>query len=104
MLGDALEHPDVLVEVLEAAEREAGADQAVGHGEGVDEAAALRPQIEARRRAAESLSGEVMRAMSDLAMKGGVFEVVAWGVPPGLGSHVQWDRKLDGRLAQAMMW
>jgi chorismate synthase len=34
---------------------------------------------------------------------GGVFEVVATGVMPGLGSHVQWDRKLDGRLAQAMM-
>jgi chorismate synthase len=34
---------------------------------------------------------------------GGVFEVVALGVMPGLGSHVQWDRKLDGRLAQALM-
>jgi chorismate synthase len=34
---------------------------------------------------------------------GGVFEVVASGVVPGLGSHVQWDRKLDGRLAQALM-
>lgn len=34
---------------------------------------------------------------------GGVFEVVAMGVLPGLGSHVQWDRKLDGRLAQALM-
>jgi chorismate synthase len=34
---------------------------------------------------------------------GGVFEVVALGVPVGLGSHVQWDRKLDGRLAQALM-
>jgi chorismate synthase len=34
---------------------------------------------------------------------GGVFEVVASGVLPGLGSHVQWDRKLDGRLAQALM-
>jgi chorismate synthase len=34
---------------------------------------------------------------------GGVFEVIAMGVPPGLGSHVQWDRKLDGRLAQALM-
>jgi chorismate synthase len=33
---------------------------------------------------------------------GGVFEVVATGVPPGLGSHVHWDRKLDGRLAQAL--
>jgi chorismate synthase len=34
---------------------------------------------------------------------GGVFEVVATGAVPGLGSHVQWDRKLDGRLAQALM-
>jgi chorismate synthase len=34
---------------------------------------------------------------------GGSFEVIAHGVPPGLGSYVQWDRKLDGRLAQAVM-
>ena len=34
---------------------------------------------------------------------GGAFEVIARGVPIGLGSHVQWDRKLDGRLAQALM-
>jgi chorismate synthase len=34
---------------------------------------------------------------------GGSFEVIAHGVPMGLGSYVQWDRKLDGRLAQAIM-
>ena len=34
---------------------------------------------------------------------GGVVEVVALGLPVGLGSHVSWDRKLDGRLAQALM-
>jgi chorismate synthase len=34
---------------------------------------------------------------------GGAFEVIARGVPPGLGSYTQWDRKLDGRLAQALM-
>jgi len=34
---------------------------------------------------------------------GGVFEVVACGVMPGLGSYTQWDRRLDGRLAQAIM-
>lgn len=34
---------------------------------------------------------------------GGAFEVVAHQVPPGLGSYAQWDRKLDGRLAQALM-
>ena len=34
---------------------------------------------------------------------GGVFEVIASGVMPGLGSYAEWDRKLDGRLAQALM-
>jgi chorismate synthase len=34
---------------------------------------------------------------------GGVFELVATGVPIGLGSHVQWDRRLDGQIAQAIM-
>ncbi len=34
---------------------------------------------------------------------GGAFEIIATGVPPGLGSYIQWDRKLDGRLAQALM-
>lgn len=34
---------------------------------------------------------------------GGIFEVVVDNVPPGLGSHVQWDRKLDGRIAQAIL-
>ena len=34
---------------------------------------------------------------------GGVFQVVATGVPIGLGSHVQWDRRLDGKIAQAIM-
>jgi chorismate synthase len=34
---------------------------------------------------------------------GGVYEVVATGVPPGLGSYVHWDRRLDGQLAQAIL-
>jgi chorismate synthase len=34
---------------------------------------------------------------------GGVFELIATGVPIGLGSHVQWDRRLDGQIAQAIM-
>jgi len=34
---------------------------------------------------------------------GGIVEVVATGLPPGLGSHVQWDRKLDGRIGHALM-
>jgi len=34
---------------------------------------------------------------------GGIFEMIATGIPAGLGSHVQWDRRLDGRIAQAVM-
>lgn len=50
---------------------------------------------------------EAMRLIDKAKEKGdtlgGVFEVVITGVPLGLGSHVQWDRKLDGRLAQSLM-
>ena len=51
---------------------------------------------------------EEMRKTIDRARKngdslGGIFEVVVTGIPPGLGSHVQWDRKLDGNLARALM-
>ncbi len=49
----------------------------------------MRVAIDAAREAGDSL--------------GGVFAVVATGVPVGLGSHVQWDRRLDARLAQAVM-
>ncbi len=45
----------------------------------------------------------ITAASNDLDTLGGVFEVVARNVPPGLGSHVQWDRKLDARLAHAMI-
>jgi chorismate synthase len=46
---------------------------------------------------------EIDRAREAGDTMGGSFEVIAHAVPPGLGSHVQWDRKLDGRLAQALM-
>ncbi|MEX2393882.1 MAG: chorismate synthase, partial [Actinomycetota bacterium] len=42
-------------------------------------------------------------AKSDGDTLGGIFEVVAHGVPVGLGSYVHWDRKIDGRLAQALL-
>lgn len=57
----------------------------------VDEAAGLR-MIEAIR-----------AAQHDGDSLGGLVEVVAWGVPPGLGSHAEWSDRLDGRLAQALM-
>src|SRR5215510_10852621 len=46
---------------------------------------------------------EIDRAREAGDTMGGSFEVIAHAVPPGLGSYVQWDRKLDGRLAQALM-
>ncbi len=46
---------------------------------------------------------EVDAAKRDADTLGGIVEVLAYGVPPGLGSHTQWDRKLDARLATALM-
>lgn len=43
------------------------------------------------------------RSIKDGNSLGGIFEVFITGLPAGLGSHVHWDRKLDGRLAQAIM-
>jgi len=54
-----------------------------------DAAASMVAAIDAARKANESL--------------GGTYEVRAFGVPPGLGSHVSWDVRLDGQLAQAVM-
>jgi chorismate synthase len=45
---------------------------------------------------------EVDAAKKDADTLGGIVEVLAYGVPPGLGSHVQWDRKLDARIAAAL--
>jgi chorismate synthase len=45
---------------------------------------------------------EVDAAKRDADTLGGIVEVLAYGVPPGLGSHVQWDRKLDARIAAAL--
>jgi chorismate synthase len=46
---------------------------------------------------------EIRAAQKDGDSLGGVIEVLAYGVPVGLGSHVHWDRKLDGLLAQALL-
>ena len=46
---------------------------------------------------------EIEAAHSDGDTLGGVCEVLAYNLPPGLGSHVHWDRRLDARLAGAMM-
>lgn len=50
-----------------------------------------------------AMVAEVDAARKDGDTLGGVVEVLAYGLPPGLGSHVHWDRKLDARLAAALM-
>ena len=50
-----------------------------------------------------AMVAEVEAAKKDGDTLGGVVEVVAYGLPPGLGSHVHWDRRLDARLAAALM-
>ena len=59
-------------------------------------------------RCIDAATQEEMKAEVDTALKngdtvGGIFEIVVHDVPVGLGSHAQWDEKLDGRLAQALM-
>lgn len=53
--------------------------------------------------AARQMMAEIDQAKEDGDSIGGIIEVIVEGVPVGLGSHVQWDRKLDARLAQAVM-
>jgi chorismate synthase len=50
-----------------------------------------------------AMIAEVDEAKKDGDTLGGVVEVLAYGLPPGLGSHTQWDRKLDARMAGALM-
>ncbi|MGZ4150698.1 MAG: chorismate synthase, partial [Actinomycetota bacterium] len=53
--------------------------------------------------ASDAMVAEIDRLRKDKDTVGGVFEVLAYGAPVGLGSYVQWDRKLDARLAAALM-
>ena len=53
--------------------------------------------------AEEAMIAEIQAAAKDGDSLGGIIEVLAYGVPVGLGSHVHWDRKLDAMLAQAVM-
>jgi chorismate synthase len=64
--------------------------------------------LESPLRCVDATVQEKMKAEVDAVLKagdtvGGVFEIVAHHVPVGLGSHAQWDEKLDGKLAQALM-
>lgn len=73
-----------------------------------DEIQAVSSDLESPLRCVDSATQEKMKGEVDVALKagntvGGIFEIVAHKVPVGLGSHAQWDEKLDGRLAQALM-
>src|SRR6266403_3380421 len=69
---------------------------------------AVSKDMDSPLRCIDAALQEQMKAEVDAVLKagdtvGGVFEIVAHNVPVGLGSHAQWDEKLDGRLAQALM-
>jgi len=73
-----------------------------------NEILALGKDLDSPLRCVDAQTQDQMKAEVDAANKagdtvGGVFEVVVHNVPVGLGSHAQWDEKLDGRLAQAVM-
>ncbi|MDI6638298.1 MAG: chorismate synthase [Bacillota bacterium] len=59
------------------------------------------------RCADDEAAARMMRRIDEAASVGqsvgGVFQVIAWGLPPGLGTYTQWDLRLDGKLAQAVM-
>src|SRR5467141_2091384 len=73
-----------------------------------EEIRAVCGDLDSPLRCVDAALEEKMKAEVDAVLKagdtvGGVFEIVAHKVPVGLGSHAQWDEKLDGRLAQALM-
>ncbi|HVN07183.1 MAG TPA: chorismate synthase [Bryobacteraceae bacterium] len=73
-----------------------------------EEVANLRDRTEVLLGCVDPETEQRMKAVVDQAYRtgdtaGGVFEVIAHGLPPGLGSHTTWDARLDGRLAQAIV-
>lgn len=72
----------------------------------IDELARITEESPVRvadKEAEERMMAAIDAAKADGDTLGGVVEVIVQGVPCGLGSHVQWDRKLDGRIAQAVV-
>jgi chorismate synthase len=73
-----------------------------------EEIAALAEREEVLLACVDAESEARMKAEVDVALRtgdtiGGIFEVVVHGLPPGVGTHVNWDERLDGLLAQAVM-
>ena len=73
-----------------------------------DEIVAICEDLESPLRCVDSetearMKGEVDHVLRAGDSVGGIFEVVAHSVPPGLGTHIQWDEKLDAKIARAVM-
>src|SRR6202046_3471367 len=73
-----------------------------------DEIVAICENLESPLRCVDPEAEAKMKAEVDHVLRagdsvGGIFEVIARGLPPGLGTHAQWDEKLDGKIAQAIM-
>jgi chorismate synthase len=73
-----------------------------------EEIVAICENLESPLRCVDPDTETKMKAEVDHVLRagdsvGGIFEVVARGIPPGLGAHTQWDEKLDAKLAQAVM-
>ncbi len=80
----------------------------LGRSASWDELVALSQKDEVLLNCVDPEAEQRMKEFVDLVYRtgdtaGGVFEVVAHNVPPGLGSHITWDSRLDGRLAQAIV-
>ncbi len=80
----------------------------LGRAASWEELVALSQRDEVLLNCVDAEAEQRMKAVVDLAYRtgdtvGGVFEVVAHGVPVGLGSHIAWDTRLDGKLAQAIV-
>ncbi|HEY4363048.1 MAG TPA: chorismate synthase [Bryobacteraceae bacterium] len=93
---------EVLSHVIQVGEEKLGRDAAW------QELVDLSKRDEVLLNCVDAEAEQRMKAVIDVAYRtgdtvGGVFEVVAHGVPVGLGSHIAWDTRLDGRLAQAIV-
>jgi len=83
-------------------------EERLGREASWEEIVALHQKTEVLLGCVDADAEQRMKGLVDEAYKtgdtiGGVFEIVAHNVPPGLGSHITWDTRLDGRLAQAIV-